>query len=63
MSAPASSSTSGSKRFLEFFCGTKCSRSEAKKVYPFLPLTPGGHRRKAAPPATSLDLISAARCR
>jgi hypothetical protein len=26
-------------RFLEFFCGTKSTRSEAKKVYPFLPLT------------------------
>jgi len=27
------------KRFLEFFCGSKSTRSEAKKVYPFLPLT------------------------
>lgn len=26
-------------RFLEFFCGTKSTRSEAKKIYPFLPLT------------------------
>ena len=26
-------------RFLEFFCGTKSSRAEAKKVFPFLPLT------------------------
>lgn len=29
--------TSG--RFLEFFAGSKSTRSEAKKVYPFLPLT------------------------
>lgn len=29
--------TSG--RLLEFFCGTKSSRGEAKKIYPFLPLT------------------------
>ncbi len=28
-----------SGRFLEFFCGSKSSRSEAKKIYPFLPLT------------------------
>jgi hypothetical protein len=27
------------KRFLEYFCGTKSSRSEAKKLFPFLPLT------------------------
>lgn len=26
-------------RFLEFFCGTKSTRSEAKKVFPFLALT------------------------
>jgi len=26
-------------RFLEFFCGTKSTRAEAKKVYPFLSLT------------------------
>ena len=26
-------------RFLEFFCGNKSSRAEAKKIYPFLPLT------------------------
>lgn len=26
-------------RFLEYFCGTKSTRSEAKKVYPYLPLT------------------------
>lgn len=26
-------------RFLEFFCGSKSTRSEAKKIYPFLPLT------------------------
>lgn len=25
--------------FLEFFCGTKSSRSEAKKIFPFLPLS------------------------
>lgn len=29
----------GTCRFLEFFCGTKSSRSEAKKMFPFLPLT------------------------
>jgi hypothetical protein len=29
----------GSERFLEYFCGTKSSRSEAKKLFPFLPLT------------------------
>lgn len=28
-----------SGRFLELFCGTKTTRAEAKKVYPFLPLT------------------------
>jgi len=26
-------------RFLEFFCGSKSTRSEAKKIYPFLQLT------------------------
>lgn len=30
--------TSG--RFLEYFCGTKSTRSEAKKIYPYLPLMP-----------------------
>ena len=29
----------GTSRFLEYFCGTKSSRSEAKKLFPFLPLT------------------------
>ena len=39
-------------RFLEFFCGNKSSRSEAKKVYPYLPLTQadidarGGRRQR-----------------
>lgn len=28
-----------SARFLEFFCGSKSTRAEAKKIYPFLPLT------------------------
>ena len=28
-------------RFLEWFCGTKSTRSEAKKIYPFLPLLAG----------------------
>jgi hypothetical protein len=28
-----------SGRFLEWFCGTKSTRSEAKKIYPYLPLT------------------------
>jgi len=27
-------------QFLEFFCGTKSMRTEAKKVFPYLPLTP-----------------------
>jgi hypothetical protein len=26
-------------RFLEYFCGTKSSRAEARKLFPFLPLT------------------------
>lgn len=26
-------------RFLEFFCGSKTLRAEAKKIYPFLPIT------------------------
>lgn len=26
-------------RFLEFYCGTKSTRTEAKKLYPFLPLS------------------------
>jgi hypothetical protein len=29
----------GTKRFLEFFCGTKATRSKAKEIYPFLPMT------------------------
>jgi hypothetical protein len=28
-----------SGKFLEFFCGSKSTRAEAKKIYPFLPLT------------------------
>ena len=28
-----------SGRLLEFFCGSKSTRGEAKKIYPFLPLT------------------------
>ena len=35
-------------RFLEFFCGNKSSRSEAKKIYPFLPLTQADIDAKAA---------------
>ena len=34
--------------FLEFFCGNKSSRSEAKKVYPYLPLTQADIDTKAA---------------
>jgi len=30
-----------SSRFLEWFCGTKSTRSEAKKIYPYLPLLAG----------------------
>jgi len=35
-------------RFLEFFCGNKSSRIEAKKVFPFLPLTQADIDAKAA---------------
>jgi hypothetical protein len=28
-----------SGQFLEFFCGSKSTRAEAKKIYPFLPIT------------------------
>jgi hypothetical protein len=35
-------------RFLEFFCGSKSTRSEAKKVYPFLPLTANDIARQKA---------------
>ena len=35
-------------RFLEFFCGNKSSRSEAKKVYPYLPLSQADIDAKAA---------------
>ncbi len=35
-------------RFLEFFCGLKSTRSEAKKVYPFLPLTAADIARQKA---------------
>ena len=38
----------GSGRFLEFFCGSKSTRSEAKKLYPFLPLTEGDIARQKA---------------
>jgi hypothetical protein len=34
--------------FLEFFCGSKSTRSEAKKVYPYLPLTQADIDTKAA---------------
>ena len=34
--------------FLEFFCGNKSSRSEAKKIYPYLPLTQADIDAKAA---------------
>ena len=27
------------ERLLEFFCGSKSTRPEAKKLYPFLPVT------------------------
>ena len=47
--APASSSYERSTgRFLEFFCGSKSSRSEAKKVYPYLPLSQADIDAKAA---------------
>ena len=35
-------------RFLEFFCGNKSSRSEAKKVYPYLPLSQADIDAKAS---------------
>ncbi len=35
-------------RFLEFFCGNKSSRSEAKKLYPYLPLSQADIDAKAA---------------
>ncbi len=35
-------------RFLEFFCGNKSSRIEAKKLFPFLPLTQADIDAKAA---------------
>jgi hypothetical protein len=35
-------------RFLEFFCGNKSSRIEAKKLFPFLPLTQADIGAKAA---------------
>ncbi len=35
-------------RFLEFFCGNKSSRLEAKKLYPFLPLAQADIDAKAA---------------
>jgi hypothetical protein len=34
--------------FLEFFCGNKSSRSEAKKIYPYLPLSQADIDAKAA---------------
>ena len=34
--------------FLEFFCGNKSSRSESKKVYPYLPLSQADIDAKAA---------------
>ena len=35
-------------RFLEFFCGSKSTRSEAKKIYPFLPLSAADIARQKA---------------
>ena len=35
-------------RFLEFFCGNKSNRIEAKKLFPFLPLTQADIDAKAA---------------
>ncbi|MGA2069642.1 MAG: hypothetical protein ABSG86_32115 [Thermoguttaceae bacterium] len=35
-------------RFLEFFCGNKSSRSEAKNLYPYLPLSQADIDAKAA---------------
>ena len=35
-------------RFLEFFCGSKSTRSEAKKIYPFLALTAADIARQKA---------------
>ena len=35
-------------RFLEFFCGNKSARNEAKNIYPYLPLTQADIDAKAA---------------
>ncbi len=43
-------------RFLEFFCGNKSSRIEAKKLFPFLPLTQADIDAKAAAGNTVGDL-------
>lgn len=37
-----------SKRFLEFFCGSKSTRNEARKIYPFAPLTDADIARQKA---------------
>ena len=50
-------------RFLEFFCGNKSSRSEAKKVYPYLPLSQADIDAKAAKGEDVGDLAPTARCR
>src|SRR5208337_1969725 len=43
-------------RFLEFFCGSKSTRSEAKKIYPFLPLSAADieHQKAAGNDVTGL---------
>ena len=46
------------KRFLEFFCGSKSTRSEAKKVYPFLPLSTADIARQKAAGNDVSDLTS-----
>jgi hypothetical protein len=45
-------------RFLEFFCGTKTNRIEAKKIYPFLPVTDGDLQRLAAAGKDVSDLVA-----
>jgi hypothetical protein len=45
-------------RFLEFFCGSKSTRSEAKKIYPFLQLTEADIARQKAAGNDVSDLVA-----
>ena len=46
----------GTKRFLEFFCGNKSARQEAKNLYSYLPLTQADIDAKAAAGENVSDL-------